>query len=995
MRALVRRGLLFALFLTSFAFGSATAQIPPDERWRTFDTEHFRVTFPTELEHVARRAADRAEKAYAVLSTELVEPPRGRIDLVVADNMDLPNGYATPIPTNRVVVYAHPPVEEPSLSYFEDWLQLVVLHELVHIFHLDTAEGVWERLRAVFGRSPALFPHFLSPGWLVEGLATAYESRFTPAGRVRGTNYDMVLRAAALEGELFGIDRATGDPIRWPGGTTRYAYGAYFVEHLARTYGPERVAAFLREYGGRFLPYRIESAARESFGVSFSRAWEEWSDSLAARYAAQAGAIEASGATRPEMLTSHGRVAVHPRYSPNGAAIAYAAATGMDEPALRLILPDGDILDLQRRTTVGPSTWLPDGSGLLTAQHEKVDPYRLYADLYAVGLDGSSDRLTYAARIWAPDIHPAGRKAVVVAHSPGTNVLAVHDLETGLTRPISDASLDVHWSLPRWSPDGSMIAVGRWSRGGFYDVVVTDSAGRVLKELTRDRAIDSAPAWSPDGRYVVFSSDRTGVSNLYAFDMVEAVLHQVTNVLSGASYPDVSPDGRWIAFSLYGAQGYDVARIGFDPSSWRPAPPPREAFTEPLRTFGYDDVAGGPARRYSPFPTVLPAAWSVVVEGGTDLGVGLGAAAFGTDVVQRHAWNLEAAVFPGDLRLSAGAGYRYRGLGNPVLEVAAAQRWGVRSGMGEVVMDGDTVQSAVLRRDRGLRLQAEWVRSRWRSASWLETGLSLDDVDFVWDRPEAAEAVGATLRRFPLDLGASLTGGFTSARAFGVSIGPQEGVSITGRLEGHRYVEPLAGDASSRGYARAIARARSFEAIEIPGLELPGFASHVLALRVDAGAETGSRSPGFGVGGASSGTTPVPLEVNLFGGAVGFPIRGYPAGAQEGNRAVSAAAEYRFPIALVERGLGLVPLYVGRVWGDLFLDAGSAWCGGGADHCALRLGGTPDGPRPLYSAGMEIVTHLKIGYVADIPLRAGAALPLSGDAAQKDPIFYIRLGRSF
>lgn len=994
--ALRRSALLVSLVVTALvAAAPATAQVPPDARWRTFDTEHFRVTFPDGLEQIARRAADRAEKAYVVLSTELADPPRGRIDLVVSDNMDLANGYATVIPTNRVVVYAHPPVEEPSLAYYEDWLQLVVLHELVHIFHLDSAEGVWDRLRTVFGRSPALFPQFFSPGWLLEGLATAYESRFTPAGRVRGTHYDMILRTAVLEGELFGIDRATSDPIRWPASTSRYAYGAYFLDHLARRYGPERVAGFLREYGGRWVPYRVDSAARAAFGISFTRAWQEWADSLETHYAAEVAAIEAAGATTPELLTSHGRGAVHPRYSPDGAAIAYSAATGLDEPALRLILPHGDVVDVHRRSTTGPSAWMPDGRHLLTAQHERADPFRIYADLYRVGVSGEAERLTRAERVWDPDVHPDGETTVVVAHAPGTNVLALHDLATGETRPITAPSLDVHWSLPRWSPDGGTLAVARWSRGGLYDVVLVDTTGTVLRQLTRDRAIDSGPTWSPDGRYVVFASDRTGISNLYAYDLLEGMLHQVTNLVTGALHPDVSPDGRWIVFSLYGADGFNVARIPFEPASWRPAPPVRAEVARPLPAFGYDDVAGGPVRAYSPFPTVLPAAWSLILEGGTDLGLGIGAGAFGSDVVERHVWHLDAAVFPEDRRVGAEAGYRYRGLGNPVLELTASQRWGVRSALGEIVVRGDTVQSALLRRDRGIRAEAAWLRARWWSASWLEAGLSLDDLDFVWDRPEAADAAGVSLREFPLDLGATVTGGYTTARAYGVSIGPQEGVSVTGRLEGHRYLEPLAGDAFTRGYGRATARGRLFHPLRLPGIELPGFARHVLALRVDGGVETGSRSPGFAVGGASSGTTPVPLEVDLFGTGIGFPVRGYPAGVQEGNRALSAAAEYRFPIALVERGFRLVPLYLGRVWGDVFVDAGSAWCGGGTEDCALRIGGASDRPRPLYSAGAEIVAHLKVGFLADLPLRVGTAVPLTDTGGSREPVLYLRLGRSF
>src|SRR5690606_20003278 len=170
------------------------------------------------LDSLAHRTAARAEWAYELLAEELTEPPAGRIDIVLTDAVDLANGSATPLPTNRIVLYADPPTEVAELAYTTDWLELLVLHELVHVFHLDRAGGVWGALRSLLGRNAALFPHAYAPGWTLEGLATYYESRLTPGGRVRGSHFDMVLRAAALEGQLFTIERVSGGPRRWPSG---------------------------------------------------------------------------------------------------------------------------------------------------------------------------------------------------------------------------------------------------------------------------------------------------------------------------------------------------------------------------------------------------------------------------------------------------------------------------------------------------------------------------------------------------------------------------------------------------------------------------------------------------------------------------------------------------------------------------------------------------------------------------------------------------------
>lgn len=959
------------------------AQVAPDAEWRAFSTEHFRVTFEAGLEPLARRAAERAEYAYDLLSRELVEPPRGRIDLVLANNVDYANGYATPFPTNRIVVYAHPPADEPSLAFTHDWVELVVLHELVHIFHLDRAEGIWAPLRSVFGRSPVLFPQVYSPAWLVEGLATYYESALTPAGRVRGTYHDMALRTAVLEDSFFPVDRATGDPARWPAGATPYIYGSLFVDHLARRHGPESLPAFVETVGRRLVPYRLDAAAKGAFGTSFSAAWRAWEESLRARYLPLADSLRAMGVTEPEILTTAGRGAYHPRFAPRGGAIAYAASTGREEPALRLLLPDGSEREVAERTSLGPAAWTPDGEGLLFSQLEYVDPYRALADLYRVGAEGGDEeRLTRGARFWEPDLHPDGRRVVGVTDAEGSNALEVRDLATGEARRITAPSAAVAWSMPRWSPDGERIAVGRWRAGGDYDVVILDASGAVLAEATSDRAIDLAPTWSPDGRFVLFSSDRTGIPDLFAFDTREGRLLQVTRVLTGAFQPSVSSDGRWIAFSYYRADGYHVARIPYDPGSWRPAPPARPEAASPASVPDMEAAAGGEARRYSPWRSLAPATWSLALDGGTALGGGVGAASAGRDLVGRHFWGAGAIVYPEGGRLDGGAAYRYAGLGNPVLDLSLSQDWSVFRESGTAAAGtGEPLPTAILSRDRQASASLTWQRRRWRSSAWLGVGGELRDLDRVWDEPD--RAVGDPPTRFPLDLGTVLEAGFASARGTALSLGPQEGLRLSGTLEGHRYAGPFEGEEEARGYVRLTGRSRAYR-----DLALPGFARHVAAVRLDVGMETGSVSPGFGAGGASGGSAPIPLDL---GSGLSFPVRGYPEGVQEGSRAFAASAEYRFPLLLVERGYRLLPVFLDRVWGDLFVDAGAAWCPGA---CERGFRNAPREARPLASVGAELNVEGSVGYFLPLPLRLGVALPLRDPSAGR-PQLYLRVGRSF
>jgi len=241
----------FALAAALFfcAARAAGAQLPSNEEWRTLHTQHFRVHFTPAVEEEARRAAVNAERAYAELSTELV-PPRGTIDLVISDNVDYVNGYATPFPSNRIVVFAHPPTDASGLRDYDDWNALVVTHELTHIFHLDRTRGIWRFGQAIFGRNPLLFPNLYEPRWVVEGLAVYFESRMTGVGRLESSEHSMTARAAALANRLPTLQELSPGTSRFPGGNVVYIYGSLLFDYLSRTRGPGSIRDFVERRPG-------------------------------------------------------------------------------------------------------------------------------------------------------------------------------------------------------------------------------------------------------------------------------------------------------------------------------------------------------------------------------------------------------------------------------------------------------------------------------------------------------------------------------------------------------------------------------------------------------------------------------------------------------------------------------------------------------------------------------------------------------------------------
>ena len=174
---------------------------------------------------------------------------------MLADQTELFNGYATPVPYNTIVLYAVSP--SGSSSDFDDWLRLVFTHEFTHIVHLDRSEG-WARIaRDIFGRTPYAFPNLFLPPWQIEGLATYEESAITGEGRLHAGDFRAIVGEAARQRRLEPLDRVNGGLTDWPGGAGVYAYGVGFHQYLADRFGADTLATLADGDGAPRAVYRL------------------------------------------------------------------------------------------------------------------------------------------------------------------------------------------------------------------------------------------------------------------------------------------------------------------------------------------------------------------------------------------------------------------------------------------------------------------------------------------------------------------------------------------------------------------------------------------------------------------------------------------------------------------------------------------------------------------------------------------------------------------
>ena len=271
-------------------------------------------------------------------------------------------------------------------------------------------------------------------------------------------------------------------------------------------------------------------------------------------------------------LTSQAGQELYPSLSPDGRSIVYSKGTAPGNSDIYLLRVGGQSVTNLTADSVDSdiqARFSPDGDSIA------FQSSRDGGGIFVMGATGESvRRLTRFGfnPAWSPD----GREIVFATESVetdprdrlGESGLWIVGLDVGETRLAFEGDA-VH---PDWSPNGFRIAY--WAiAGGQRDIWTITSAGEEAVQVTRDAAVDWNPVWSPDGKFLYFSSDRSGSMNLWRVRMDEETgrtLAEPEPVTSGASgeemYLTLSSDGRRLAYGVQDRRA-NIMMVDFDPSA--------------------------------------------------------------------------------------------------------------------------------------------------------------------------------------------------------------------------------------------------------------------------------------------------------------------------------------------------------------------------------------------------------------------------------------------
>src|SRR5918998_426202 len=562
-------------------------------QYSTFDfkviqTEHFDVYYYERERVAAMDAARMAERSYAMLSKVLNHEFRERKPIILyASHSDFQQtnalgGEGPSEGTGGVTDFARNRAVMPFTGSYAEF-EHVLIHEMVHQFQYDT----WSRGRAGAGLSTTTPP--TPPLWFAEGMA-----EYLSIGPINAETA-MWLRDASLEGKLPTIEQMTLDPFEY----FPYRYGHALWSYIGERWGDEAVGAILKATmaGG------VEGAFRRTIGLTLDQLSTQWRDAVLKKYLPEIGTRPKASAVAQALLTekrSDGTLHLAPALSPDGSQVAYFSEKDFyfvdlylandSGKVKRRILKSGISSNYETyRFINSQANWSPDGKYLAFAAKRGARDVIVIVDVernkevkrIEVKLNG----VTTPA--WSPD----GQQLVFTGYDGGLSDLFVVGRDgKGLRRLTQDKYADLH---PVWSPDGRTIAfttdrgpetdfktlaIGNM-RIALYDLDM--GSIQVLDQMERGKNV--SPQWAPDGKSIAFVSDRSGVSNIFLYELGEKALYQLTDFYTGAQgITPLSPVLSWapqadrLAFVYFEKGKYDVYTLS-NPRSLKRQPYQQQA----------------------------------------------------------------------------------------------------------------------------------------------------------------------------------------------------------------------------------------------------------------------------------------------------------------------------------------------------------------------------------------------------------------------------------
>ncbi|MGB7265474.1 MAG: hypothetical protein WBC92_08165 [Terracidiphilus sp.] len=235
------------------------------------------------------------------------------------------------------------------------------------------------------------------------------------------------------------------------------------------------------------------------------------------------------------------------KFSPDGKMVAFHRG-GLGD--LYVVPASGETNSAARRLTpdnpgVQGIAWSRDGRHILFGSMEGGRGW----GIWQVSVNGGAPApvMTGSLDLTSPAVSPDGKHVAVEQRDVVTNLTAIALTESGRAYPFAPSSRQDF--EPAYSPDGKQVVFVS-TRSGSIELWLAKSDGSATRQLSRlnGNGFPITPSWSPDGKKIVFAIRRSGATNLAVADAADGVVNPLTNTPDRNISPFYDTAGRYIYY---------------------------------------------------------------------------------------------------------------------------------------------------------------------------------------------------------------------------------------------------------------------------------------------------------------------------------------------------------------------------------------------------------------------------------------------------------------
>jgi Tol biopolymer transport system component len=263
----------------------------------------------------------------------------------------------------------------------------------------------------------------------------------------------------------------------------------------------------------------------------------------------------ADGTSARELWSSGATLIAGPRWSPDGKRIVIVRSGSQNSPSTLVVLNVANGAAREYRApngqTLSNACWDGTGNELIVAEGVGITAIQRGAGGRLFRLDLGSGR--YGPLGWLEnfpsyiDLLPDGRmvlSSVTARQNLREVALTAHDL-SGAHALTTGLAID---RQPVYSPDGKSVMFSS-NRGGTLDLWEASVETGEVHRVTDDPQDDWDPEYSPDGQAIFWCSNRSGSYEIWTARRDGSAPHQLSRDSLDAENPSVSPDDRWVIYS--------------------------------------------------------------------------------------------------------------------------------------------------------------------------------------------------------------------------------------------------------------------------------------------------------------------------------------------------------------------------------------------------------------------------------------------------------------